>query len=385
MGRKLMRVPLDFEWPANKTWKGYINPYAKLSRDCTVCEKTGYSPRALQFHKEWYGYVEFDPIAYGATPIMPDHPRIWEFARMQVNRHTEFYMNPEERKLERKNRQKAGIELIELYKTDAELKAELDKPAGVLEELEQPALVVLENYREAAVAREAQRLFEVCIKDHWSHHLIQADVDALVADGRLMDFTRRPRTPEQVEQLKAQEAAGGSGYWLEGTNGYHPTADEVNVWSLFGMGHDGINQWSCLKARCAREGVPAECVRCQGHGHYWIEIPYDDLPYLTEGLLRPEQILAITPINGKVPSAVVETLCEEWKDYDPPKGPGYQLWETTSEGSPISPVFETLDELCAWAEDNASTFGSFRTSKEEWKRMLDDGLVYHQEGSNVFM
>ena len=113
-------------------------------------------------------------------------------------------------------------------------------------------------------------MFEVCVKDHWSHHLIQADVDALVADGRLMDFTRRPRTPEQVEQLKAQEAADGSGYWLEGTNGYHPTADEVNVWSLFGMGHDSINQWVCIKARCEREGVPSECARCQGHGHYWV-------------------------------------------------------------------------------------------------------------------
>lgn len=30
----------------------------------------------------------------------------------------------------------------------------------------------------------------------------------------------------------------------------------------------------------------------------------------------------------------------------PPKGDGYQLWETTSEGKPMSPVFATLDELC---------------------------------------
>ena len=30
MGRKLMRVPLDFAWPLKKVWKGYINPYGKL-------------------------------------------------------------------------------------------------------------------------------------------------------------------------------------------------------------------------------------------------------------------------------------------------------------------------------------------------------------------
>jgi len=96
-------------------------------------------------------------------------------------------------------------------------------------------------------------------------------------------------------------------------------------------------------------------------------------------------MLAIKPVDGKVPASVVEALCEDWKNYDPPTGEGYQLWETTSEGSPISPVFETLDDLCAWAEENASTFGSFRTSKEEWRQMLDDGLVYHKEGQNVFL
>jgi hypothetical protein len=385
MGRKLMRVPLDFAWPLKKVWKGYINPYAKLSRDCTACEKMGYSPRALQFHQEWYGYVAFDPVAYGATPIGPDHPRIREFATMQVNRHPEHYMTSHERKRERENFQKAGVDLLEIYKTTEELRAELDKPAGDLEELQKEGLVQIYNHRGPAIEREIKRLHEVCIKDHWSHHLIQADVDALVAEGRLMDFTRRPRTPEQVEQLKAQEAAGGSGYWLEGSNGYHPTAEEVNVWSLFGMGHDSINQWVCVEARCKREGAPTQCEICQGHGHYWVEVPYEDLPYLTEGLLKPEQILAITPVDGKVPSSVVEQLCEDWQDYDPPKGPGFQLWSTTSEGEPISPVFESLDALCEWAESNATTFAYNRTSKEEWKRMLDDGLVYHQEGSNVFM
>lgn len=62
-----------------------------------------------------------------------------------------------------------------------------------------------------------------------------------------------------------------------------------------------------------------------------------------------------------------------------------QLWETTSEGSPVSPVFATLDELCAWCETNATTFGSFKASKEEWKKMLDEDFVHHQEGNMVFL
>lgn len=39
---------------------------------------------------------------------------------------------------------------------------------------------------------------------------------------------------------------------------------------------------------------------------------------------------------------------EGWRETDPPAGEGWQLWETTSEGSPISPVFPTADGLIAW-------------------------------------
>lgn len=69
----------------------------------------------------------------------------------------------------------------------------------------------------------------------------------------------------------------------------------------------------------------------------------------------------------------------------PPVGEGYQLWETTSEGSPVSPVFATLDELCEWCEKYATTFGSFKASEAEWKQMLDRDFVCHQEGNIIFI
>lgn len=75
--------------------------------------------------------------------------------------------------------------------------------------------------------------------------------------------------------------------------------------------------------------------------------------------------------------------CFEW--IEPPKGEGYQLWETTSEGSPVSPVFKTLGDLCEWAEKNATTFASVKTTKEEWKKMLSDGFVYHKQGNATFI
>jgi hypothetical protein len=75
----------------------------------------------------------------------------------------------------------------------------------------------------------------------------------------------------------------------------------------------------------------------------------------------------------------------KWTFLEPPTGEGYQLWETTSEGSPQSPVFASLDELCEWCAENATTFADYTTTADEWKRMLEDDMVIHQEGNIIFM
>ena len=70
-----------------------------------------------------------------------------------------------------------------------------------------------------------------------------------------------------------------------------------------------------------------------------------------------------------------------------PNGEGYQLWETTSEGSPISPVFATLDKLCEWCEPNATTFADIHVSKERWKQLLTehDGWVAYEDHGVVII
>lgn len=70
---------------------------------------------------------------------------------------------------------------------------------------------------------------------------------------------------------------------------------------------------------------------------------------------------------------------------EPPQGEGYQLWETTSEGSPQSPVFETLEDLSAWCEINATTFADFKTTKEKWLEMLSNDSVHHVSGCVMFI
>jgi hypothetical protein len=64
-----------------------------------------------------------------------------------------------------------------------------------------------------------------------------------------------------------------------------------------------------------------------------------------------------------------------WEDYEPPAGEGYQLWETTSEGSPISPVFKTARALAKWAAKSASLFANSGASEAEWLRMIEEDTL----------
>ncbi|MGL4667505.1 MAG: hypothetical protein ACRCWR_06215 [Saezia sp.] len=199
---------------------------------------------------------------------------------------------------------------------------------------------------------EALRLIEMW-NAQWCHHINSDDVMALLEAGRLMDFTHRPRTDEQREIVRKKLADGGNS-WLPESNGYVPTPEEVNIWSLGVLTHDGCNQHVIVAAECARRGCSTTCVKCEGEGTLW-------------------------------PSPEVQKQAEEWAETEPPSGDGYQLWQTTSEGSPVSPVFPTIDELCEWGEWGATTFGSCRATAQEWRKMLDADLVYHSEGNNVFM
>lgn len=57
--------------------------------------------------------------------------------------------------------------------------------------------------------------------------------------------------------------------------------------------------------------------------------------------------------------------CPDFPFSDPPKGPWYQLWETVTEGSPMSPAFATPEELAHWLADNAVSAGAEMTSPYE--------------------
>jgi len=114
----------------------------------------------------------------------------------------------------------------------------------------------------------------------------------------------------------------------------------------------------------------------QSSGHYY-KSAFED--YETE---RAEWQIKINPQAG-------ETF-KTWTGYDetgPDKKWYMPIWsdeeqthmhmyEDTSEGTPISPVFrrDQADEMATWLfENNASTMGHFTTTKEAWLKMIEGG------------
>ena len=52
------------------------------------------------------------------------------------------------------------------------------------------------------------------------------------------------------------------------------------------------------------------------------------------------------------------------------------MYEDTSEGTPISPIFENAEDLAHWLADNkASAFGGMTATYEEWLSTINRGYA----------
>ncbi|WP_280193266.1 hypothetical protein [Nocardia farcinica] len=279
MSREVRRVPLDFNWPLNKVWSGYLFPERFAETPCPDCQSKGYSAFARALMDLWHGYVPFDPAWTGSARLDANTPAVRVFAERNVNRSPAYYGSGEE-----------------------------------------------------AIVREARRLAKLW-NGMWCHHLTQDDVQALVDDGRLRDFTHT-RGADGWEKIEPRVA---------------PTAAEVNAWSLSGFGHDAINRYVVVKARCKAAGQPVVCATCSGHGSLekW---------------------------------RCQRSRAERWEETPPPSGDGWQLWETVSEGSPITPVFATREELvnhlCSPANRRPLT-------RDEAEGLVDAGWVPSGIGNSL--
>jgi hypothetical protein len=160
----------------------------------------------------------------------------------------------------------------------------------------------------------------------WGGHLTQGDVDELVANGSLSHW---------------QADDGERGRWV-----YAPFATaDVNANSKLPYGPqrdpalnlDSHSVYLLARRRCRLLGAADQCDHCAGRAFACTD----------------EQYAAYSA----------------WTCTEPPTGEGWQLWETCSEGSPVTPVFASADDLAA------ACAGMFGASREDWAVRIAAGDV----------
>lgn len=258
MGRELRRVPLDFDWPINKVWDGFLNPhYHPCPLDGTECFN-------------------------GSTAASKWLEAVCRLMALIAQEAAEAPFADEMRSRGRVYPHPWLIEWGQAPRT------ELPRDA-------------MERLRDIPAWPDRLRATERALRDH---------------PPQLLPLTTEL---QQLIELLAGEKVPGMG----SSSFAYRLGNRFKIWA--GVDAD---TWGC-------------CPVCKGDGH--------DPAY--------------------------QAAIDAWAETPPPKGDGFQLWTTTNEGAPISPVFPTLDELCGWCEDGATVFGSDKVTKQRWREMLDAGFV----------
>lgn len=115
-----------------------------------------------------------------------------------------------------------------------------------------------------------------------------------------------------------------------------------------GLGHDSMDAWAAVDKLATLANLPDDWERC--------------------------------PVcNGSGLAPGYKELADAWEKTEPPEGDGWQVWETVSDGSPVSPVFATSEELVAWlmAQGTSETAArNFIESKWCPSALVVDGRWY---------
>jgi hypothetical protein len=168
--------------------------------------------------------------------------------------------------------------------------------------------------------------------ERWCDKITQDEVAELVKAGRLIDLTHTWSRERK---------------WQPKDPPYMPTADEVNRAQsgsfLSSVHHDAISRWILIKARAKRLGVYGDCSRCGGHGEGWR-------------------------------SDAHHAAHDAWTETEVPSGDWWQVWETVSEGSPVTPAFATAEELIGYLVAKGDAWDQKRGSGG-WERKNAESFV----------
>jgi hypothetical protein len=118
------------------------------------------------------------------------------------------------------------------------------------------------------------------------------------------------------------------------------------------FGHDSIDEWNARTTIIKAAGLDSEtwgyCPTCNGEG------------------CAPENMEAY----------------KNWKEINPPAGDGWQVWETVTTGSPVSPVFATADELIVWLITEGYRPEAARAFVE--KEWVPSGTAYITDKGSIY-
>ena len=101
-------------------------------------------------------------------------------------------------------------------------------------------------------------------------------------------------------------------------------------------------------------------------GHY---IPMDvHLPYSEEDIAEGLR-------DGSLDNDPPNYGCDVMPQWPESERTHYQMYETVTEGTPISPVMETPEALARWLTDNKASAGPYATATyDQWLAMIKAGL-----------
>lgn len=231
MGREIRRVPLDFDWPLNKVWKGFINPHRK---PCPEDQKTCFN--GITAGAQWLEAVCRFMCTLADDARRSDEPRSTYPVAVPHP-----YM--------------VGFPTAPHYETPADKAAEFDKLEG----------------RERTMA-------------YYRYHESIPPHERILRPSK--DFL------DMMNGIMGKDAPTSSRSW----DGYLTKSYAV--------------YFKILEAANLNKDW-GTCPVCK----------------------------------GKCIDPAVQEAYEAWKPEGPPEGPGYQIWETVSEGSPITKVFATKGEI----------------------------------------
>lgn len=287
MGREVKRVALDFEWPIDKLWRGYVLPDKLRGKRCPDCEQG-------QTHLGWW----LDGFAHLIAMLAADvhdrrngrdmHPWLAEFSR--AHGHFEY--------------------LIDGTWTHT---FEVDHGQSVRR---LPSRHVVDRPGDEAL--------------EFFHGIIAKDFELKRTKG---DPTGEYPYDEWYAEDKVpsvESVAAGMGHSSSG-NGVGNLRH-----AIFAVLEDASGK-SFVCPTCSGEGVLEEYEGQNAERDAWYEAPNEE----------------------------------------PPSGEGWQLWTTTNEGAPLTPVFESAEALARHCADKGvSWFGYQTATYDQWLRsFVGDEIV----------